>query len=301
MTSIWGLVWACVSTSLGGTTVVFTRMIMTETTPLSLTFARYGIALIILFALFLLRKEFIKFSRKDLMGLSIIAIFMYAGVPFCFAQALEYTTAVRGGLIFGTMPLITMCLASIFRIEKMNLRKIIAVIMAIVGTSIVLGENVTPLAPDAIKGDIYMFLGMLSVSIFNVSARKYLVSYGNLAVMSYTMLVGVLLLLLLAINFEKPFNGALDFSISGWWLLALLSIPGGALMIYAWGEALKTITPTQATITVGLNPVTAICLAAILLGEPITTNVIFGFVFNFSAILLISYKKQNPTNIKSPA
>ena len=87
MTSIWGLVWACVSTSLGGTTVVFTRMIMTETTPLSLTFARYGIALIILFALFLLRKEFIKFSRKDLMGLSIIAIFMYAGFPFCFARS----------------------------------------------------------------------------------------------------------------------------------------------------------------------------------------------------------------------
>ena len=74
------------------------------------------------------------------MGLSIIAIFMYAGFPFCFAQALEYTTAVRGGLIFGTMPLITMCLASIFRIEKMNLRKIIAVIMAIVGTSIVLAK-----------------------------------------------------------------------------------------------------------------------------------------------------------------
>ena len=72
-------------------------------------------------------------------------------------------------------------------------------------------------------------------------------------------------------------------------------------MIYAWGEALKTITPTQATITVGLNPVTAICLAAILLGEPITLSVIFGFVFNFSAIVLVGYRKQNPTQIKSPA
>ena len=194
MTKVWGLVWASISTSLGGTTVVFTRMIMTETTPLSLTFARYGIALIILFALFLFRKELVKFSKKDLIGLTVIAIFMYAVFPFCFAQALEYTTAVRGGLIFGTMPLITMCLASMLSIEKMNLRKIIAVFMAIIGTSIVLGENVSLLAPNALKGDIFMFLGMLSVSIFNVSARKYLVSYGNLAVMAYTMFVGVLLL-----------------------------------------------------------------------------------------------------------
>ena len=110
------------------------------------------------------------------------------------------------------------------------------------------------------------------------------------------MFVGVSILLLLALIFGKPFSGSLDFSEWGWLVVLILAAPGGALMIFAWGQALKAITPTQATITIGFNPVTAILLGVWLLNEPFSMRVVIGFVLIFSAILLASYRgRQSPS------
>lgn len=300
-TTLWGVLWASLSTSLGGTTVVLTRLIISESDPLSLTFVRYGMAALILLACLLATTRMPKFARNDLLFLTFIGTFMFAAFPFFMAKALEDTTAARGSLLFATMPLITICLATLARIERLTIRKLFAVLLAIFGTVVALGENVDEIAPHALRGDIFMFLGMLSVSLFNVFSGKYLIRYGNLPVMIYTMLVGVFLLFILATLIGKPFSGSLSFEVSGWFVIFLLAAPGGALMIFAWGQALQRITPTQATITVGLNPVTAILLAAWLLTEPITIRVLIGFAFIFSAILLASYRRRNPTAVNLPA
>ena len=78
--------------------------------------------------------------------------------------------------------------------------------------------------------------------------------------MGWAMLVGVLIMFFLALAFGKPFSGSLDFDLQGWIIVLLLAVPGGALMLFLWGRALQLITPTQAAITVGLNPLTAILL-----------------------------------------
>ena len=295
-TTLLGVFWASLSTSLGGMTVVFTRLIIEESDPLSLAFIRYGIAALIFLGILLVQNRITFFQRNDLIFLTFIGAFMFAAFPFFMARALEDTTAARAALMFATMPLITICLAAAARIEKLTVQKLLAVLVAIIGAAIALGENVDAIAPRALKGDVFMFLGMLSVSLFNVFSGKYLVRYGNLPVMTYSMIVGVLILLLLALIFGKPFSGSLDFNEWGWLVVLILAAPGGALMIFAWGQALKAITPTQATITIGFNPVTAILLGVWLLNEPFSIRVVIGFLLIFSAILLASYRgRQSPS------
>ena len=296
-TALWGVFWACLSTSLGGTTVVFTRMIIEETDPLSLTAIRYGGAAIILLGFMIAKTRLPIFARKDMVILTLIGTVMFAAFPFFMATALADTTAARGGLLFATMPLITMSIAALFGVERMTPLKVIAVLTAISGTIVALGENVEDIAPHALRGDVFMFLGMLCASSFNVFSGKYLVRYGNLPVMIYTMLVGVSVLFILAIILENPFSGSLNFDLNGWFIVFLLTVPGGALMMFSWGQALQRITPTQAAITVGLNPVTAILLAAWLLFEPITVRVVIGFLLIFAAILLANYRRRRPVAI----
>ena len=291
-TTLWGIFWACLSTSLGGTTVVFTRMIIEDTEPLSLTAIRYGGAAIILLGFMVAKIRLPIFARKDLVALTLIGAVMFAAFPFFMATALADTTAARGGLLFATMPLITMSMAALFGVERLTPLKVVAVLTAIFGTMIALGENVEDIAPHALRGDMYMFLGMLCASSFNVFSGKYLVRYGNLPVMIFTMLIGVSVLFILAMIIENPFSGSLEFDLTGWFIVFLLTVPGGALMMFSWGQALQRITPTQAAITVGLNPVTAIFLAAWLLFEPITARVVIGFFLIFAAILLANYRQR---------
>jgi drug/metabolite transporter (DMT)-like permease len=100
------------------------------------------------------------------------------------------------------------------------------------------------------------------------------------------MVIGSAVLFALAIAFGHPFSGSLDFDLQGWFIMFLLAIPGAALMNFLWGRSLQLITPTQATITVGLNPVTALILGAWILSEPVTMRIIIGVALLITAIIV---------------
>ena len=88
------------------------------------------------------------------------------------------------------------------------------------------------------------------------------------------------------VAFGKPFEGSLSFDFEGWFIIILLAIPGGSVMFLAWGRALQMISPTQAAIATGFNPVTAILLGAWLLSEPVSLRLLSGFALVIVAILI---------------
>ena len=97
----------------------------------------------------------------------------------------------------------------------------------------------SPSPPNALRGDGFMFLGILSASTFNVFSKRYLIRYGNLPVMVCALAVGVSILFFLALAFGRPFSGALDFDLEGWIIILLLAVAIGcesrmAVMSAAW-------------------------------------------------------------------
>lgn len=281
---------ASFSTMLGGMTVALTRMIIFETEPLSLAFIRYGIGALILLAYFVWTgRVFPRINREDLVIILLLGLLMFACFPYFMARALADTTAARGGLVFATMPLLTMIFSVVFKVERLNRYKAAGVLLALTGTIVALDTRAIVVAPDVLRGDFYMFLGMVSASLFNVFSKRYLIRYGYMPVIVVTMFAGVAGLLLLALVLESPFSGALDFSFNGWIIVLILAIPGGTLMVASWGKVLQTISPTQAAITIGFNPLTAMILGAWLLSEPLSGNLFVGLLLILIAILLASY------------
>lgn len=283
---------ACMSTSLGGVTVVLTRFVIAETDALTLAFVRYGIAALFLAVVMLVTTRIPRITRRDLIIITVLGIVMFTGFPFFMARALEDTTAARGALIFASMPLITIVLGVVFRVESLTRMKVIAVALAMIGTAAALGERVGPAAPDALRGDLFMILAVLIAAAYNVFARRYLIRYGTLAITVWTMLLGSLILMGLAFTVGGAATGALNFSVQGWVIMLALAIPGAALMTFAYSKALELITPMSAAITVGLNPLTAILLGAVVLSEPITVRVLAGFVLIVLGILVANWRPR---------
>ncbi|MGY8999370.1 MAG: DMT family transporter [Rhodospirillales bacterium] len=289
-----GFFWASVSTVIGGMTVALTRLIIDQSDPLSLAFLRYGLGGLVVAGILVMTKKPPKIRDGDWLPIIGLGIIMFAAFPYFMAKSLEDTTAARGALLFAAMPLITIFLGAIFKVEKLTVTKSIAVIIAMIGTAIALGENIDEIAPNALTGDAFMFLGMASVSVFNVFSKKYLMHYGNLAVMTYTLFFGVITLFILAIFFGKPFSGSISFDLEGWFVIILLAVPGGAVMFLTWGRALQMISPTQAAIATGFNPVTAIMLGAWLLSEPVSLRLLCGFALILVAILVSAKSNRLP-------
>ncbi len=295
-TLIIGFFYASLSTTIGGMTVALTRLIIDQSDPLSLAFLRYGLGGLVVAGLLVLTRKPPKIQAGDWLAIIGLGIVMFAAFPYLMARSLEDTTAARGALLFAAMPLITILLGAIFKVEKLTATKSIAVLIAMTGTAIALSENIDEIAPNALTGDAYMFLGMAAVSVFNVFSRQYLVRYGNLAVMTYTLFFGVTTLFVLAVFFGKPFAGSLSFDLTGWFIIFLLAVPGGAVMFLSWGRALQMISPTQAAIATGFNPVTAILLGAWLLSEPVSLRLLGGFALIVIAIL-VSAKNSSRSSL----
>ena len=292
-TLLLGSFFASLSAMLGGSTFVFTRYVVDSIDPFTLSFLRYGLTGLILFLLSMSVYVKKKFFKTDLIPMSLLGLAMITLFPNFMALGLEHTTAARAGLLYATMPLCTIIIAYFFNIEKITINKSIAVLLAIAGVSFCMSEKVDENFASTLKGDFLMMIGVLSASCFTVFSGKYLKKYGNIPVMIYVILIGTIFNFFISLIFGNSIKNLLEINEFEVAALLMLIIPGGVLMMYCWGKALQLISPTQAAISLGFNPLSAILLGSIILNEEITFKLIIGFVSIVIAIILANWKPKN--------
>lgn len=291
-TLLLGSFFASLSATLGGSTFVFTRYVVDSIDPFTLSFVRYGLTGLILFLLSI--SVFIKkkFDRNDFIPMCFLGLSMITLFPNFMALGLEHTTAARAGLLYATMPLCTIIIAYLFKIEKITLNKSLAVLIAITGVTFCMSEKVDSNFSQTLKGDFLMMTGVFAASCFTVFSGKYLKKYGNIPVMIYVIFIGTLINFSLSLSFGSIYESFYQINEFELVALAMLIIPGGVIMMYCWGKALQMITPTQAAISLGFNPLSAILLGAIILNEQITFKLIIGFLSIIIAIILVNWDTQ---------
>ena len=291
-TLLLGSFFASLSAMLGGSTFVFTRYVVDSIDPYTLSFLRYGLTGLILFLLSISVYMNKKFAKADLIPMCFLGLAMITLFPNFMALGLEHTTAARAGLLYATMPLCTIIIAYFFNIEKITLNKSLAVLLAILGVSFCMSERVDNNFLDTLKGDFLMMIGVLSASCFTVFSGKYLKKYGNIPVMIFVILIGTILNLIISMIFGNSIISLLEINKFEAAALLMLIIPGGVVMMYCWGKALQLISPTQAAISLGFNPLTAILLGSIILNEEITFKLGVGFISILMAIILANCKSK---------
>ncbi len=283
---------ASLSAALGGSTFVFTRILVDSVDPFTLSFLRYGLTGLILFLLSINIFYKKKFDRFDLIPMSLLGLAMISLFPNFMALGLEHTTASRAGLLYATMPLCTIIIAFFFKIEKITTNKSLAVVIAISGVLFCMSERVEGNFGETLKGDLLMMIGVIAASCFTVFSGKYLKKYGNVPVMVFVIFVGSVINLFVALILGTGLENSYKIGHLEVIAFLMLIIPGGVLMMFCWGKALQLISPTQAAISLGFNPLSAILLGYIILNEQITFKLVIGFVSIIFAIVLANWKSS---------
>ncbi|MEC7091105.1 MAG: DMT family transporter [Pseudomonadota bacterium] len=286
-----GAILASISASIGGTTVVLTRYLMPDSDPFSLPGIRYGIGDILLLIILYSLKKSKPLELIDWQPIMLLSFIFYVAFPWSFAAGLEYTTAARGAIVFTAQPVITLVVGSMIGKERITLYKVFAIIIAVTGISVTLSDDMNELAPNALLGDFLMFIAAFCNSLYVLNAGRLIEKYGSLTFTAWPMFIGSSMMLFLAVFFGQPFSGSLSFDTTQWIVLLILAIPGAALMVSLFMSSINMSTPTGITMTVGFNPLTAIILGAIILSEPVSSKILFGFVCVLTAVVLANYEK----------
>ncbi|MCP4334080.1 MAG: DMT family transporter [Gammaproteobacteria bacterium] len=280
---------AAVAALSAGACVVATRLAIGETDPATLAFYRYIIGMICFAPIlpFIWPKTSISISEYG--KIALLGALFFGLFPWAFNASLQYIPAARGAIGLATIPIQTLIVAVIFGRERLTSNKIISVGLAFAGIAVVFGpEAMNVTGTSYLFGDGLMLLGALSAAIYSVFSRATLNQHGPLFVTALAMLFGVLSLSPLVV---LGTDTSAIFEISQESMIALLFLGtfGGALQFSLFTWALRWLQPTRTVIYLTLNPISAMLLAVIILGESVTPILIVGLVLVFAGIFVGSF------------
>jgi drug/metabolite transporter (DMT)-like permease len=204
--------------------------------------------------------------------------------------ALAYTTVARGTLALSTLPLMTMAAGAALGVEALSARKTAGVLLAMLGVAIALAAGLADAPAGAWRGDLIMAVATLCMALYNVRSRPYIQRSSALGFLTFGMGVGGGALVL--VSLASGGAGAMAGLGATQWVAALyLAAGGGALAFFLWVYALQHASPTRVANTMAVNPLVAGVLAAVLLGEPITLNLVAGLIAVFAGIFIATTER----------
>jgi drug/metabolite transporter (DMT)-like permease len=258
-----------------GAAMVATRFVIDQTAPASLAFLRYVIGFCCLLPPALVSGR-VRFEWRDLVPIGLLGITQFGILIALLNYALQFIPSARAALIFATMPLLTMMLATVLGHERLTLAKTLGVLLTIMGVGFALGEKAVQRGGAAHEwvGELAVFASALSGAICSVLYRPYLQKYPTIPVSAFAMLASVGFLAVLAAG--EGFFGSLPcFTGSGWLAVVFIGISSG-IGYYLWLWALNHTTPTKVTVFLALSPITAAGLGGLLLGERVSMMLFLG-------------------------
>lgn len=277
---------AAIAALCAGGSVVATRIAVVQTDPFSLAFYRYIIGTLC-FAPFLpLLWPRMRIPALDWIKIAVLGIVFFGFFPWAFSAALQYTTAARGAIGIATIPVQTLIVAAIFGRERLNGRKLISVALAFAGIAIVFGpEAYGGEVSNYLIGDGLMLLGAFSAAIYSAFSRPVFSAYGPMFVTAIGMVFGLLALAPLAAA-KGALGGWPHFSGEGWVALVYLGTVGGVIQFGLFNWALRWLPPSRVVIYLTLNPITAVLLGNLMLGETVTVLLVLGLAFVIAGIFV---------------
>ncbi len=269
---------------LTGTASVITRYLVSVLDPVEIAFMRYlfgGLAMLPLF--FLFRTS--KLTRVLLLKIAGLGALFFALFPFMFSWGFVYTSAARGSLVLATMPIWTMLIGKLIGHEAINKTSLIAIVLTFLGLAVALSDKLLMFSEHDVlfKGEIIMLLAAIIGAIYATFARKVLQAVPASTVTPLAMLTGCLCLLPFSIaNGIEIHVGELSPMQMG--LMVYLGVVAGGLAFFLLNWVLNKSTATFTTLFVTLNPITAIALGYLFLGEVIKLNFIVGVIIVFAGL-----------------
>jgi drug/metabolite transporter (DMT)-like permease len=192
-------------------------------------------------------------------------------------MALGYTTAARASLALSTLPLQTMIVGALLRIEALTLRKSLGVGIAMLGVFAALSSGLTAAPAGAWRGEAIMTGAVLCMAFYNVWSRRFIVRSSALGFLSIGMGAGAAALTVVGVLTGRVFALA-GFNAAQWTAAIYLGLGGGAAAFILWVMALQRTSPTLVANAMTVNPIAAGLLATQLVGEPITLNLVAGLL-----------------------
>ncbi len=212
-----------------------------------------------------------------LFGLSVLGISINQTL---FLLGLRMTAPVSAALLSVTIPVFTAVLAVGARQERVSVRLVIGLVLALTGALALTGVT------HVDRGATLVLVNSLSYALYLVLGRRVIQRLGALTVICWIFTWGALSFLPIGL---VPLIAALrDLSPLGAWLLAYILVVPTIIAYLANAWALGRSSATLVTIYIYLQPLIAGALAYVQLGQPVASKALLAGVLILSGVTVVA-------------
>lgn len=239
------------------------RVIADEISPVTLTFLRWAIALVLLFPFAVLRlSASIRLVREHLgwfVGMSLTAVILH---PILIYTALNYTTATNMALIIAATPAMMLVLSALLHGQRYGLFRITVVSMSFVAISILVWSGLS--APNG--GDLIGCLAMVIWAYYNISLRECPVAVDGITFTTAIIIIGIVFMTPLFIA-ELALGEPLRFSNDVTLAVLYVGLFASGLAHLLWNRGVVKVGPIQAGQFMNLVPIFGVLIGTFILNE----------------------------------
>ena len=253
--------------------------------PFAFAFYRFVIAAAILLFITRLNKHDQPIEKKDywkIFGLAIIII-PFNQLTYLYGQSL--TGAGHASLLFATTPIWIFILAMLHLKEKLIVRRVIGIVVALIGVGIIMFGGAVKIGKEYLAGDLIILMAVLAWSYYTILGKPLVKKYGAFRVTAYALSSGTLLY----IPFGLYASAQVDYSqvTLGAWLSVLYMAIGISVIAYVlWYWVLKHIEASRMAVFHNIQPVIASAMAYFWLGEPLGAPFVMGGLIVLAGVII---------------
>lgn len=269
-----------------GSTVIASKIIGAGLDPMPATALRFAFALPVL--LVLMRATGTAFPRPGLRDACLLiaqAAIGSVGYTVLLIAGTQRTSAADAGIILGSLPAVCALTAAVVLRERLRSSTLVAVVVASLGVALV------TLAPAAqhggnrsLTGDALLIGAVVCESLFVLLNKRLATPWPPLAQSTAMTAIGLAVSAAAAL----PDWGATLHALPSHAMLAvayyaLVPTVGG---FWLWYTGAARVTGAEAAIFTAVAPVSGVVLAALVLGEPLTSARIAGLALVVAAVFV---------------
>lgn len=230
------------------------------------------------------------FRRAEWVRIVQLAVVGHVIYQLCFVGGVTHTTVANSALIFAFTPIVVALLTAWLGHERIPPTRWLGAVLSLSGIYLVVGGSIG--APGAtMLGNALSAAAMCCWALYTVGARPLLATRSPLAVTGYSMAVGSVMYLPLAVS---------DLTRLDWravpaaaWLAVVLSALLALFVAYViWYTAVQRLGSTRTSVYSNVTPVAAMIVAAIWLGEPITLRKLAGVSAVIAGLAVTRLERQ---------
>jgi drug/metabolite transporter (DMT)-like permease len=220
-------------------------------------------------------------DRLDLLWLGVVGHWMY---QLFFVGGVALTNVSNGALIIGATPIVIATVSWLLGRETIGALHWLGAAVSVAGIYFVVGRGAS-FGGTTLGGDILVMISVGCWTAYTIGGARLITRHSPLYVTGTTMSIGAVPYVILAVPQILRMNWS-GVGAATWATLVLSAVLALCLSYLIWYTAVQRIGPARTSIFSNLVPIVAIGVAAVWLGEPLTSATLVGAVGVLSGVFL---------------